>query len=277
MARRLILTLSLAVACLVSGCSRKEPGWPYYTLALNAEPVGNFAPDDPGVCVYVNGNPVGIFPRGNAITIPLNQYLKPGTNEITMTDSAKRPWNMALAWISRENQAALIDTNFDAADKPFTVVLNLTNVCWSLPLFNSTISGKDISTNEILQFVQRLYAFGSAPDDTNKVAALNLLRQDGIDVWQPAAYGVTEEMLARGLAAARHNMDQVAAFVELPKLDTLKIIRGPNAIVVYTGIGADTDSRERAYLARMRQKDGSERIAPELVLYRRNGNWAVWQ
>lgn len=279
MTRHLSITLSLAVACLVSGCGRQQPGWPYYTLALNAGPAAQdrqFAPNDPGACVYVNGNPVGIFPRENTIIVSLNQYLRPGTNVITLTDSARRSWNMGVAWISKEDQAALVDTNFDVADKPFTVSLNLTNVAWSLPLFNNAISINDISGNNILRFVQRLYTFSSAPGDTNRADALNLLRQDGIDVWQPAAYDVSDEMLAKELITARNNMDNVASFIELPKPETLKIIRGPNAIVVYTGIAA-TENGERAYLARMRLKDGAEKIVPELVLYRKNGGWAVWQ
>jgi hypothetical protein len=279
MTRHLILALSLAIACLVSGCSRQQPDWPYYTLALNGKPAGqdlHFAPDDLGVCVYVNGNPVGIYPRENSIAIPLNQYLRPGTNQIAVTDSAKRSWNMAFTRVATGDQAVLVDTNFVAADKPFAVTLNLKNITWSLPLFNSTISSKDISTNDILQFVQRLYAFSSAPDDTNKLTALNLLQQDGLDIWQPAAYGVTDTVLAQERSTAQYNMDKVASFIELPKPDTLKIIQGPNAIVVYTGIGA-LKIHEMAWLARVRQKDGSETMTPELVLYRKNGGWAVWQ
>jgi hypothetical protein len=273
------LTLSLAIACLVSGCSRPQPGWPYYVLALNGEPAGPdlpFAPGDLGVCVYVNGNPIGIYPRKNTIAIPLNQYLRPGTNEITVTDSAKRAWYMGISWLAKEDQGVLVGTNFVATDKPFILALNLTNITWSLPLFNSAISARDISTNDILQFVQRLFAFSSATDDTNKETALNLMQQDGLEVWQRAAYGMTEEVLAQERSSARYHMDKVASFIELPRPDTLKLIRGPNAIVVYTGINS-IDIHTMAYLARVREKDGSETMTPELVLYRKNGGWAVWQ
>ncbi|HTR40751.1 MAG TPA: hypothetical protein VMH87_03980 [Pseudomonadales bacterium] len=279
MARPFLLTLSLVIACLLCGCSRPQPGWPYYTLALNGEPTGQgsqFAPDDLGVCVYVNGNPVGIYPRANSIAIPVNQYLRPGTNQITVTDSAKRSWYMGMSRVSKDDQTVLVDTNFIATDQPFVVTLNLPNVPWSLPLFDSTIAGKDISTNEILQFVQRLFAFTSATDDTNKAAALALMENDGLDVWQPTAYGMTDEVLATERSTARYNMDKVDSFIELPGPDKLKIIPGPNAIVIYTGISGEKP-HEKAWIARVRLKDGSEVMTPELVLYRKNATWAVWQ
>ena len=277
---RLRVLLFLAVACLVSGCSHKQPDWPYYIPALNGAPTGqelSFGPGDLGVCVYVNGNPIGIYPRKNTMAIPLNQYLRPGTNEITVTDSAKRSWYLSVSRLAKEDQAVLVGTNFVATDKPFTMTVNMANVTWSLPLFDSTISNEDISTNGILEFVKRMYAFGPATDDTNKEAALNLVQQDGLAIWQPAAYGMTAEALAQERSTARYNIDKVDSFIELPGPDTLKIIRGPNAIVVYTGINDAIASHEMAYLARARQKDGSETMTPELVLYRKNGGWAVWQ
>jgi hypothetical protein len=265
----------------MAGCSHPQLGWPYYTLVLSGEPGGQgpaFAPGDLGVCVYVNGNPVGIYPREHSLAIPLNQYLRPGANEIAVTDSAKRPWNMAFGWAdNKQQQATLVETNFVATDQPFTVTVNLANVTWSLPLYDSTISSEDISTNGILEFVKRLYAFGPATDDTNKEMALNLVQQDGLDIWQLSAYGVTEATLAQERSEAQYNIDKVASFIELPTPDTLKIIRGQNAIVVYTGINDAIASHEMAYLARARQKDGSETMTPELVLYRKNGGWAVWQ
>ncbi len=280
MTRRPILIVFLAIACLVSGCSHPQPDWPYYILALNGAPTGQelqFAPGDLGVCVYVNGNPIGIYPRKNTLAIPLNQYLRPGTNEISVTDSAKRSWYLSVSRLAKGDQSVLVGTNFVVTDKPFAMTVNLANVTWSLPLFDSTISSEDISTNGIVEFVKRMYAFSSPTDYTNKETALNLVQKDGLDIWQLTAYGMTKEVLAQERSTARYNMDKVASFIELPGLDTLKIIRGPNAIVVYTGINDAVALHEMAYLARVRQKDGSETMTPELVLYRKNGGWAVWQ
>ena len=274
-----IFILTLAVVCLVTGCSRSKPAPSLYTLVLNAARTAtppNFAPGDRGVCIYVNGNPVGLIPRNNAVGIPLNQYLRPGINNIALTDSAKRSWSIAVGYEDKQHKEVLLETNV-AVTGVSSFAINLPNVTWSMPIFDSHISDADISPDSIATFLHRLYAFNPGIGDTNKDAVVDLLRADGVEIWQSAAYGVPDKVIADGRTQLLFSLNKIAAFTEIPSAGTIRIIRGPNTILVYTGIGA-AGSRmpPQPFLARVRMKDGSGGMTHPAVLYKKNGGWAIW-
>lgn len=250
---------------------------PVYSITLNADQTtlqSASATDVQTVCIYVNGNPIGIFPNEKSIAASLNQFLRPGTNEIRVADSAKRSWELVLIRADQANPvASLLETNFSAASGEFAVSINLTNISWSLPIFASKISESDVSKTDVLKFLQRVFGGFS---DKDKSSVIRLLQNDGLAIWQPRAYGVTDEIVATRRTETERNMASIESVVEFPKEDALKILKGKNAILVYSGFVLK-DGHANAYLGKLRLKDGVDRVVFPLVIYRKDGAWAIWQ
>jgi hypothetical protein len=277
MKNRIAFVAWLAVFAHCHLCVCLASPLPVYSITLNSDqttPQSVSAADVQTVCIYVNGNPIGVFPNEKSIAASLNQFLRPGTNEIRVADSAKRQWELVLIRADQVNPpASLLETNLTAAGGEFAVSINLTNVSWSLPIFASEISDRDVSKASVLTFLQRVFASFS---DKDKSSVVGLLQNDGLAIWQPRAYGVTDEVVATRRTETERNMASIESVVESPKEDTLKILKGKNAILVYSGFVLK-DGRANACLGKLRLKDGVDRVVFPLVLYRKDGAWAIWQ
>lgn len=267
--------LAVFVQCHLCVCLASP--LPVHSITLNAAqtmPQSVSAADGQTVCVYVNENPIGVFPGEKSIAASLNQFLRPGTNELRVVDSAKRQWE--LVWVCADQvtpPARLMETNLAAAGGEFAVSVYLTNVSWSLPIFAREVSDRDVSKASVLTFLQSVFASFS---DKDKSSVVRCLQNDGLSIWQPMAYGVADEVVATRKAVTERNMASIEVVVEFPKEDTLQILKGKNAILVYSGFDIK-NGRANAYLGKLRLKDGEERIVSPLVLYRKGGAWAIWQ
>jgi len=272
--------LTLFALLLLCGCTKtvSKSDFPlYYSIVLNTDEYSSIT-NAPTICIYINGNPVDIFVDENSIAIPINEFLRPGTNELRITDLAKRSWDLAVEEADQKTKSAttLLETNFDAPEKGFAVSLNLTNVTWSLPLFDSVIP-ENLSTNSVLEFLNHVYSKLPIKDEKDESSVVNLLQNDGWAIWQTRAYGVKAEVLADEQVDAKESLESVESVTESPTSDTIKIIRGPNAIMVYCGVASPQKIYLMAYLARLQMKDGSKNLSPDLMLYRKNGGWAIWK
>jgi hypothetical protein len=271
MSKRLFFAINVMAILNFSFFCMASP-LPYFSVVLNSE----WRPSSANIetlCVYVNGNPVGIFANEKSIAISLNQFLKPAVNEIRMIDSARRPWNLTLVQAVTPNDSqTLLETNFASA-KEFSTELNLTNINWSLPIFNRPIAKEEVSKLAILKFLQSLF-LGLIDED--KSAAVNLLQQDGLMLWQAKAYGLSDDVLIKEKSDTRLNLQSIVSIIESPKEDTLKVIAGKNTVLVYSGF-TSKDGRVIPFLGRLRLKNGSERVVPPLILYKKNNAWAIWQ
>src|SRR5690242_4916397 len=88
----LVLLLALAAGAAPLCAAPK----PVYSLVLNGDRE-QVKGEPPILCVYLNGNPVGVYTNSFSIGIQANQFLKKGKNEIRLTDTAKRAWSVQFA------------------------------------------------------------------------------------------------------------------------------------------------------------------------------------
>ncbi len=247
---------------------------PVYSLVLNGD--RELVKGEPPIlCVYLNGNPVGVYTNGFSIGIQANQFLKKGKNEIRLTDTAKRQWSVQLGMTDGEKEPVLVfEKDVDLAGKgEWSTIVDLPNVDWSLPLFEKEITEAQASGPEIPKFLESVFTGMTAAD---KAPVVSLIWKNGMSVWMKEAYGQPEEAAAGGKQFLVQTLENIAKLEETPSAGKMKIIRGKNAVLIYTGVIKDEMSSS-AYLAKWTNKDGTVGQVPPTILYQTKDGWAIWQ
>ena len=212
--------------------------------------------------VYVNDNPVTLFDgTTTALLVQLNQYLKPGKNEIRVVDGMERSWNVQLGRAHQNSSTVVLEKDCKPAKGEFKVPFVLDDVKWKLPIFDSKIPEPVISNNALLEILKGKFALFSQKDKTQ---IMDFLGKNGKDIWMTSAYGVSREDVEKNKVFAKKYMSDVQSVEKFPAISELKIIRGKNSILVYNG-----SSKKGAFFAQLRLKNGTENNLEPLMLYKK--------
>lgn len=264
----LLFALSAGAAPL---CAAPKP---VYSLVLNGDRE-QVKGEPPILCVYLNGNPVGVYTNSFSIGIQANQFLRKGKNEIRLTDTAKRAWSVQFGMTDGEKEPVLVlEKDVDLAGKgEWSATVDLPNVDWTLPLFEKEVTEAQAGGPEIPKFMEGLFNGIAAAD---KTPVVSLIWNNGMSVWMKEAYGQPEEAAAGGKQFLKQTLENIAKLEETPTAAKMKIIRGKNAVLVYTGVVKEEIS-STAYLATFKNRDGSAAQVPPTILYQTKDGWAIWQ
>ena len=232
------------------------------------------------VLVLVNGNPIDFYSSGGSI-IPLNHWIRPRNNELTIKGAHSKPLYVKIAKSKGQDVTVILKREFPPAEEESSSGVEFKiDISYKLSIYaegNVIPDDKAQVKRKLLGILQRVHKGMAEHDAANVVPIVT----EGMNDWRPAAYNMEKEQVNKFVAFLNQYFGDKGKVFEAVDWDSLKFVFGTRIVMVYTGFdmvntGFDETGLKEPYLFRFKKGEMLNRVPP-MQFARISGKWVVWE